>query len=304
MNPAMQDYLDEDVAYLLGLLVGRGKIAQEQSRWIAVIEFPFVRPHLEGLDQFHHFLASVVTTVLPRLKTLLGEGVNLSSVPGKQVAVTVELPARHLAVRNLQMILQGRQSHSQFTVPKLITESNDEIIREFVRGFADVAGNIRRSNNDRNGFHRVYLDVLNANWKLPVQLCGLLQQKLEIPVHEILWGHPNLRDPQATRVSQSLFREHQLRIYAHDFLQVGFYISHKQEVLERLAAENQQRIQQGKSDPSSFCPGFRGLRRKEDHPLEHDKRMPRLIRGRHFDAYWQICAACGCRLARNAMRRS
>jgi hypothetical protein len=29
MNPAMQDYLDEDVAYLLGLLVGRGKITQE-----------------------------------------------------------------------------------------------------------------------------------------------------------------------------------------------------------------------------------------------------------------------------------
>ena len=298
----MRDYLDEDVAYFVGLLVGRGEIAETQDRWIAVIDFPFVRPNLEGFDRFADFLSSIVTTVLPRLKALLGERIDLSCIPEKQVAITVELPARHLAVRNLRMILEGRQSHREFTVPEVIAQSDDEIIREFLRGFADVSGNIRRSNYDRNGFHRVYLDVLNANWTLPVQLCQLLQQRLKVPVHEILWGHPNLRDPQAKHLEQSPFREHQLRIYAHDFLQVGFYIRHKHEVLEKLADENRKRIYQGMSDPSSPCEGIRRFRFKESHPLESDERLPEHLRGRHFDAYWQICAACGCPLARQAMR--
>ena len=257
---------------------------------------------MEGFDRFADFLSSIVTTVLPRLKALLGERIDLSCIPEKQVAITVELPARHLAVRNLRMILEGRQSHREFTVPEVIAQSDDEIIREFLRGFADVSGNIRRSNYDRNGFHRVYLDVLNANWTLPVQLCQLLQKRLKVPVHEILWGHPNLRDPQAKHLEQSPFREHQLRIYAHDFLQVGFYIRHKHEVLEKLADENRKRIYQGMSDPSSPCEGIRRFRFKESHPLESDERLPEHLRGRHFDAYWQICAACGCPLARQAMR--
>jgi hypothetical protein len=216
----MCGYLDEDAAYFVGLLVGRGEVAEIQDRWTAVIDFPFAHSELEGFDRFTDFLSSVVTTVLPRLKALLGELVNLSCVPDRQrVAITVELPAR-----------------------------------------------------------------------------------LKVPVHEILWGHPNLRDPQASRLEQSPFREHQLRIYAHDFLEVGFYINHKQEILKKLADENKQQIRRGISDPSSPCNGVRRFRPKEHHPLENDERLPEHIRGRHFDAYWQICAACGCPLAQKAIK--
>lgn len=291
------DYLDEDVAYLVGLLVGKGKVTEEKDRWIAVIEFSFVRPILEGYDRFADFLSSIVATVLPRLKALLGDQVNLSCTPERRVAITVELPSRHLAVRNIRLLLEGRQSHREFLVPEIIKEADEGIVQEFLRGFADVAGTIRRSNRDRNGFHRVYLDVLNQNWALPVQLCHLLQQKLNVPVHEILWGHPNLRDPQANKHCQSPFREHQLRIYAHDFLKIGFYVHHKQAILEKLADENRLRISQGMTDPSNACRGFRSFRPKVSHPLESDERLPEHLRGQHFDAYWQICFACGCPLA-------
>ncbi len=51
-----------------------------------------------------------------------------------------------------------------FNVPKVIFNCHShEIQREFIRGFADVAGNIRRSNRDQNGQHRVYIDILNSN---------------------------------------------------------------------------------------------------------------------------------------------
>jgi len=54
---AVRDYLDEDVAYFVGLLVSRGNISRTQDHWIAVIKFPFVRPNLEGFDRFADFLS-------------------------------------------------------------------------------------------------------------------------------------------------------------------------------------------------------------------------------------------------------
>lgn len=232
------DYLDADVAYLVGMIIGRGVLVDDGKRFVITIKFPFVNPELEGYDQFASFVTSIVSSVLPRLKALLGETVNLSTSPQEDVTFRAEFPSTHIVVRNLKLILEDRLDYKQFMVPKVIQESNDsEIIREFIRGFADVAGNIRRSNRDQAGVHRVYLDVLNENWKLPVQICDLLQHKLNVPVANILWGHPNLRDTKAGQASP--FREHQIRIYAHHFLQVGFYIEHKQAVLGLLAKENQ-----------------------------------------------------------------
>jgi hypothetical protein len=294
------DYIDADVAYWVGMIIGRGSIVDDGTRCIITIKFPFVKPELEGYDQFAGFVTSIVSAVLPRLKALLGEGVNLSTSPQEEVTFKVEFPSTHIVVRNLKLILEDRLDYKQFIVPPIIRESNDsEIIREFMRGFADVAGNIRRSNRDQADVHRVYLDVLNENWKLPVQLCDLLQNKLKIPVANILWGHPNMRDPKAKQPQASPFREHQIRIYAHHFLAVGFYVEHKQAVLELLAKENKLRR---KESIGSYCPGHRREAIKAKHPLEKDPRLPKGVRGKHFDAYWQICAACGCRYAREYIR--
>lgn len=294
----VMDYLDEDVAYLIGMIVGRGVIVEREGRWTITIEFPFVNPELEGYNQFAGFVTSILTRTLPRVKALLGEAVDISVEPErKMVQFTVNLPSTHLVVRNFKQLLGEHLDHSKFTVPTAFEDAPEEIAREFVRGFADVAGSIRRSNRDQSGFHRVFLDVLGSNWILPVQMCNLLQTKLQVPVHHILWGHPNLRDPQA-RESSPAWREHQIRIYAHDFLKVGFYIEHKQAVLEILAKENQE---QGGEKRSSFCDGYRRFRRKSNHPAENDERLPEFLRGKHFDAYWQICAECGCDLAIKAL---
>lgn len=293
------DYLDADVAYLVGMITGRGVLVDDGSRFIITINFPFVNPELEGYNQFASFVTSIVQTVLPRLKALLGETLDISTSPQESVTFRAEFPSTHIVVRNLKLILENHLDYREFVVPTVIRECRDvEIVREFIRGFADVAGNIRRSNRDWAGVHRVYLDVLNENWTLPVQLCYLLQEKLRVPVANILWGHPNLRDPHANTTQSSPFREHQIRIYAHHFLQVGFYMEHKQAVLEALANENRMN---SKDSVGSFCPGHRRPEKpKAQHPLENDPRLPRQVRGKHFDSYWQICATCGCQYAKKA----
>lgn len=294
----MLDYLDNDVAYLIGMIVGRGAITEKEGRWVVDLEFPFINPKLEGYDQFSGFVTSILTHTFPRLKSLLGEAIDISVIPERTVKVTIDFPSTHIAVRNLRQLLGEHLDYSQLVIPEAIQNAPEEIVREFVRGFADVAGNIRRANRDQSGFHRVFLDVLGSNWILPVQLCDLLQNKLRVPVHHILWGHPNLRDPKAKEHSPA-WREHQIRIYAHDFLRVGFYIAHKQSVLEILAKENFDRKGEKRS---SFCRGYRRFYSKAAHPAENDERLPQFLQGKHFDAYWQICAECGCDIATNALK--
>ena len=145
--------------------------------------------------------------------------------------------------RNLRLILGNRTTHYEFEIPSIIFESESTIKKEFLRGFADVAGSARYSNRNRWGKCRIYLDVLNPNWRLPVQLCHLLQDHLHVPVDTITWGHPNIRDPKLKDYRNgrrhAWAREHQIKIFADDFKQIGFYMEHKQEILEELAEYNE-----------------------------------------------------------------
>lgn len=34
---------------------------------------------------------------------------------------------------------------------------------------------------------------------------------------------------------------------------------------------------------------------KAPHPQEQHKRLPNVLRGKHFESYWEICLALGCR---------
>lgn len=294
----MFDYLDADVSYLIGLIVGRGSIKEGEDSCRLVLPFHFEKPELEGYDQFSSFLASVAGQTLERLQKLLGSYVYINVVEEKTINLVINLPKDHLIVRNLRFILTNQNSeiwplhYEDYRIPEIIKEANDQIKREFIIGFADISGNIRRSNRDQAGRHRVYLDVLNENWHLPVEICNFLQDELKIPVSNIAWGHPNLRDPKA-KSKKGIFREHQIRIYAEDFLEIGFYISHKQEVLKKLADENRRNYP---NRTSKFCSGCqkRKSSKKKKHPLENSENLPKEIRGEHFDYYWELCRAFNC----------
>lgn len=190
--------------------------------------------------------------------------------------------------RNLLLLTEGNTGFPYFNIPPIFFDPDlpRDWRQEFVRGYADVAGNIRHANRYRDGRHRVRLDILNypTNWKIPVQLCTLLQEHLEIPVQLITWGHPNLgRD----------FREHQLNIFAKPFLPIGFSFEHKQKILEEFVQWDDEHF------PTSeyrCCPGFRRSRQKKPSDArENDStHLDTSLVGVHFDSYWQICKQLGC----------
>ncbi|MEW5795876.1 MAG: hypothetical protein AB1772_05900 [Candidatus Zixiibacteriota bacterium] len=190
--------------------------------------------------------------------------------------------------RNILLLTANATSFPYFKVPAIFfdRELPTDYKREFLKGYGDTAGNVRKSNVYADGRHRVRLDVLNypTNWDVPVQLCMLLQEHVGIPVQLITWGHPNLGRE---------FREHQINIFADAYLKIGFSFDHKQIILQELAAAN------GRHRPCvepRECPGLRALRGQKPHDPEEDdsdRLDPRLF-GKHFNSYWQICKAIGC----------
>ncbi|MEM1948924.1 MAG: hypothetical protein QXO30_02070 [Candidatus Caldarchaeum sp.] len=292
------DYIDEDVAYFIGLITARGEISDQGGVKRISIEFPFRNLEVEGIKkkitQKDKILLSL-DNVINRVNELADVNVRKTESE-RSIYLVLETLKNTMFLRNVKMLMKGRSSYYEFEVPDQIFQSSDSIKKEFVRGFADVAGSARWANRNRWGKCRVYLDVLNSpsNWRLPVQMCHLLQDHLGIPIDVIQWGHPNTRDPslkeyQAGR-KDAWAREHQIKIFADDFEKIGFYMSHKQEILEELAEYNRE---QGFTK-ANFCNPPKRRKTKPRHPSEASEKLPPEIRGKHYDSYWQICADLGC----------
>ena len=185
------------------------------------------------------------------------------------------------------MHFQGKTSHEHFSVPEILFVDDVPMDwkREYLKGFADVAGNVRRSNRYTDGVNRVRLDVLNhpTNWEMPIQLCTLMEEHLEVPVQLVTWGHPNMgRD----------FREHQVNIFAVPFGRIGFSLEHKQGILEEFIEHDRKYAPDKMYNP---CLGKKKIRkRKRRSEAENHERLDERIRGQHFNAYWQICKRLGC----------
>ena len=125
------------------------------------------------------------------------------------------------------MLLNDKKHFTNFQIPKQIFDSNSTIQREFMRGFADTCGYLRKANAYVDKCHRIYFEIPHENWKLAIQICNLLQNKLKVPVQHILWGHPNTRTP-SKNINDPNFtawsKEHDLRVFAEDYLKIGFYL--------------------------------------------------------------------------------
>ncbi|MCX7598074.1 MAG: hypothetical protein N2512_04320 [Armatimonadetes bacterium] len=286
----MTDYIDEDVAYLVGLLAASGTFSTHGDTTSILIEFPFRTEETEGRDTYAYFVAGVAQKVLPRIQRLLGPAASFHSSRGSHVAIRIQLPAEHLALRDLRMILGLKSDERPSRVPEVV-KNDSALAIEFLRGFADAGATVRRSNRDQSGLHRVYLDVRPQAWHMATGLCQLLQSTLQVPVQGILWNHPNLRTPGAAWAPS---REHQVRVYADAFEKVGFYLDLKNAVLRILAGENRKARASAPTpcDGASHITRKRGKHRDEGHDL-----LPDQIRGRHFNHYTEICAVFGCRLA-------
>jgi len=296
---AKPDYLDTDVAYFLGLLVGRGEITPPQAGGVRrlKIEFPFKSLEVTGIKKSYKQRNELIVGLQPSLSRIseLTEASISTSQTEHSVVLTIESIKNSMFWRNINLLMKDKRAYYEFDIPTQIFEADDQVKKEFLRGYADVAATARASNVDQGGRHRVYIDVLNLNWRLPVQICHLLQDHLNVPVQTIDYGHPNTRDSHLVEYKQgredAWAREHQLKVYCEAFAPVGFWMPHKNEILNELAEYNKEKF----GHTPNFCsPPKRLGEKKPRHPGEKSDKLPKAIRGKHYTAYWQICGDLGC----------
>lgn len=280
--------VDAETCYLLGLIVGRGTFLEQGATRQLSIQFPDNTSGADGHvpeDETEQAVRASITKVQSRIQKILGVPVNIER-PDHRCELTMAFPSDTLAWRFLRNATGRGDTFADFTIPvQLLSDatSMDQKL-EFMRGFADVAGNVREANRYVDHRNRVRLDVLNypGNWTVPVELCYMLQTHLSVPVQLVLWGHPNLG---------RAWKEHQIDIFVEPFLKIGFGLRYKQKKLSQLAREDHTRHTEYQT-----CPGAKSVRRaKPASSLENDSvRLCPQLRGHHYDAYWQVCRALGC----------
>ena len=294
----ISNFLTPDISYLLGLITGRGEIQYNQDIKKIIIDFEYKSQKVTGgrsldLDQKLHIQTSL-DQVIVRLQNI---GINVTKhISDNSISLVLKWDKEDIAWLFIKFLINGtRFSYHDFQIPEPIFESTEINKKEFLRGIGDVTGYVRPSNY--YGFsepfrHRVYIEITQQNWNLPAQLCRLLQS-IQVPIQNINYGHPNLRDPNNKKGNRSWAKEHQIKIFAEDYQKIGFYISHKEEALTELADINNSNF----DTRIPLCDGTtKRLKTKSPHPDENDSDLPDVLRGRHFDTYKEICNCLNCYL--------
>lgn len=293
----ISNFLTPDISYLLGLITGRGEIQYNKDVKKIIIDFEYKTLKSTAItktfDQKLHIQTSLDKVVV-RLQNM---GINVvKDVADKKISLVLKWDREDIAWLFIKFLINGtRFSYHDFQVPEPIFESTQENKKEFLRGVSDVTAYVRASNyygfsKDQPKRYRVYIEITNKNWHLPPQLCQLIQS-LEIPVQNINYGHPNLRDPNNKKGGRFWAKEHQMKIFADDFQEIGFYISHKEEALLELAESNRENF----DTPIELCDGTtKRNKTKPSHPDENDDNLPTELKGKHFNGFKEICNCLNC----------
>ena len=295
----MDFYIDEDMAYLFGLITGRGTINDSGGLKQIIISFPYKSLEATGVikkfNQRDKILISL-DYIVNQIGELVGESPR--KIPGETtVDIIIDSHKNSLLWRNITAFTHKKKSFMDIEIHPEILAASEVIKKEFIRGIADVTAYARSGNVFIDGRHRIYFEIHNANWKMPIQLCTLLQSEpLCIPVQTIDWGHPNIRNGYAKEYEAgrkiAWSREHQLKVFAEYFESIGFRIAHKNEILKEMADFNRSKYPNRK--PKLCSPPKQIRKQKVNHPEEQSSRLPEELRGRHLDAYWQVCKELGC----------
>ncbi len=284
----ISDFLTPDISYLLGLITGHGEIQYTTEIKRIIIDFQYKNLEAKGINAVYDQHLYIQTSLDPIVLRLQNMGLKVrKTVSDTTISLTLTWDSDDISWMFIKFLINGtRFSYHDFVVPSPIFETTDENKKEFLRGICDVTAYVRKSNVDQMGKHRVYIEISNKNWKLPCQLCQIIQS-LNVPVQYIGFGHPNMRGGKNT----SWAKEHQMKIYAEDFMPIGFYITHKNEVLKELANVNML-THNGKQ---KLCDGTM-TRKISKSPSEYEthEKLPPEINGRHFDSYKEICKCLGC----------
>lgn len=294
--------MNTQMAYLLGMIVGNGEVQRGANETTIVIEIPHKKLETEFQKDVGIYVKASITDIRTIIEPLVGTGLKFSQSANVS-DISFTKPNEDYLMREVMRYIGNATTHTNMRISREVFGFTKDERIEFIRGFADVTGYIRRSNYFfKEPQYRVYFEI-PQNWELVIDFCNLLKS-VDIPVQNIDWGHPNMRDGNLKKYNEGKpdfwKKEHQVKVWALEFEPVGFGIIHKQEALDYFAHEHEVFIER-EGDKENRVKALHRYyweltgRKKEkpSHPGENDPFIPEEIRGKHFDSWQDIANELG-----------
>ena len=298
--------LNPDIAYLLGMIVGKGQIIRGNRNTEIIIDIPHKNLVIEG-ENTQQSVKSSLLDIVGRLKSLVGADMVWDTSKQNVAHISFSKPNGDYLIRTINTYLKNNMSWRDFRIPKEIFLGTTDVKIEFLRGFADVTAHIRKSNVAWKDFeHRVYVEIM-TNWDVCIDVANLLKE-LNVPVQTIRFAHPNIVDPTLKFYNKGMrnYKEHQIKIWAEEFEKVGFNIDHKNKLLKKFADTNRKNWKEYSKDSKKykdkpiseshhrFYWETKDIKRtKQKHPDENHPSIHPKIRGKHFDSWKDIAKELG-----------
>lgn len=287
--------MNTQMAYLIGMVLGNGEIQRGVNATTVIIDIPYKKlVDDEGKDVSIYVKASIVD-IRTVIEPLIGGDLIVSQT---RASTKMSFTKRNedYTMREIVRFIGGGVNHKSMIMNDELFDIRRDEKTELLRGFADVTGHIRRSNMafGQEGQHRVYLEI-PVNWKMVIDIANMLKD-LDIPVQTIDFAHPNFRDANRLKYDSGKpdfwKKEHQIKIWANEFLPVGFNIAHKQRALRKYADELLTTMTSETTHKFYWEKSVR-QRSKPIHPGESDSFLPECIRGKHFDSWTDLASELG-----------
>lgn len=293
--------MNNEMAYLLGMITGNGEIQRGTTATTISIDLPHKKLETEFQKDVGIYVKASITDIRQILEPLLGTSLKFIQNPNVSMLSFTKSNEDYLMREIMRYIGNATSADTIRISPEVFNFTTDER-RQFVKGFADVTGYIRRSNyafTEPN--YRVYFEIPH-NWELVVDFSNLLKS-IDIPVQNIDWAHPNMRDGNLKKYNQGNHdfwkKEHQVKVWAVEYQPIGFAVIHKQEALDYFAGKHKDYIEIVRKRQLSdvthryYWELSSRNREKPVHPGEEDEFIPERIRGKHYNSWNEIANDMG-----------
>lgn len=259
------------------------------------IDIPYKNLYTDDLKDVAVYVKASIVDIRSIVEPLIGHVLNITEAP-HSTKMSFTKPNEEYVVREMLRLIGGGRHHSTMKMNAELFSITTDQKKALLRGIADVTGYIRKSNIafGQDGAHRVYIEI-PGNWYMVIDIANMLKD-VDVPVQTIDFVHPNFRDGNLVKYNAGKpnfwKKEHQVKIFANEFLPVGFNIKHKQDALEKYADELLEFIDPVKTHKFYWEKRVRRAN-KPIHPGENDPSLPEEIRGKHFDSWTDLAGFLG-----------
>lgn len=287
--------MNTQMAYLIGMILGNGEVQRKSDTTTITVELPHKNLIDDEGREVSVYVKSSLADIRGIVEPLIGYSLPISQTK-RATQFSFTMPNADYTMREILRFIGNGVHHSTMTMNDELFGMKTDEKKELLRGIADVTGYIRKSNIafGQDGCHRVYIEI-PGNWQMVIDIANMLKD-LDIPVQTIDFGHPNFRDSNLKKYNEGKpyywKKEHQVKIWANEFLPIGFNIVHKQRALERYADELLDYLDEEKTHQFYWQ---KSIRRKEKptHPMENDESLPLSIRGKHYESWTELAKELG-----------